>query len=160
MKYRRLVNEELQELQSEFVTFLASNQVTAGDWEKIKENSPERVESLIGMFSDIVFDKILKQVDYLELKSPNEMRLFRLFEEKIEMIGLRMEGESNLDFTQQLAPAQMMQELQQSDAKLQMYAAERSYKKERNIEAFELMQQGALISKDGALFKTLHALKK
>ncbi len=160
MKYRRLTQEELQELQSEFVTFLASNQITAEDWEKIKQNNPERVESLIGLFSDIVFDKILKQVEYLELKAAKDMRLFQFLEDKIEMVGLRIEGESNLDFTQNLEPATMVQLLQQSGAKLQLYAGERTYRKERNVEAFELMQQGALISKDGALFKSLKSLKK
>ena len=37
MKYRRLTNEELAELEKEFVRFLVSNTVTSEDWEKINE---------------------------------------------------------------------------------------------------------------------------
>ena len=160
MKYRRLTNEELQGLQSEFVTFLSSNHVTAQDWEKIKVNSPEKVDSLIGLFSDLVFDKILKQVNYLELKFPKDMRIFQFHEDKLEMVGLQIEGETSLDFTQNADPTQMMQLLQASGAKLKLYAGERAYKKDRKLEAFELMQQGALISKDGGLFKTLRSLQQ
>lgn len=158
MKYRRLTNEELEELQKEFVTFLASNQITASDWEKIKQSSPEKVEHLIGLFSDIVFEKILKQVEYLEQKTPKDMRLFHLTEDKIFMRGLRVEGATDLDFTQTSDSATMMAQLQSSTAKLQLYSGERAYKSDRMMEAFDLMQQGALISKDGALFKTLSAL--
>ena len=59
MKFRRLTNEELQELEKEFVQFLVSNTVTADDWEKIKEDNPERAEGLIEIFSDIVFEKVI-----------------------------------------------------------------------------------------------------
>ena len=158
MKYRRLTNEELQELEKEFVTFLSSNHITADDWKKLKVNSPEKIEELIGMFSDIVFEKILKQVEFLEQKTPKDMRLFQLKEDKILMRGIRVEGETDLDFTQTADPATMAVQLQSSQAKLQMYTGERAYRNGRTKEAFELMQQGALISKDGALFKALGAL--
>ena len=47
MKYRRLSNAELQELEKDFVKFLATNHITATDWVKLKENNPIKVEKLI-----------------------------------------------------------------------------------------------------------------
>ena len=160
MKFRRLDKEELKEMEAEFVRFLASNTITGEDWEKLKKNKPEQAEGLIDIFSDIVFEKILKKVKYLEIKTPVDLRTFHCEAEKIQMIGLRINGESNLDFTQNQNPDQMMALLKDSNAKLQLYKGEKVYKKEREVELFEMMeQQGALISKDGQLFKTLSQIK-
>ena len=159
MKYRRLSKAELASLEAEFIRFLASNTVTAQDWEKIKTETPEKAEGLIDIFSDLVFENTLKKVQYLELKQPKDIRTFHCQEDKISMIGLLIEGNTQLDLTQNLAPEQMISMLQLSGAELKMYSGERAYQKEREVELFELMEQGALISRDGHLFKTLQGLK-
>lgn len=158
MKYRRLNKEELLGLEKEFVQFLSSNTITADDWVKIKEEKPEQAEKLIEIFSDIVFDKILKKVEYLELKSAKNLRTFHCQAEKIYMIGILIEGASELDFTKEVPVPLMLQQLQTSDAALKMFKGEKNYAKNREEELFDLMQQGALISKDGVLYKTLAQL--
>lgn len=158
MKYRRLGKEELLELEQEFVRFLASHSITAEDWEKMKKESQEKAEGMIDIFSDIVFEQTLKKITYLELKTPRDYRTFHCLSEKIFMVGILIEGPSNLDFTQNLPPQEMMAQLQMSNAKLKLYKGEKTYNKEREVELFELMQKGALISKDGAMFKTLSQL--
>lgn len=160
MKYRRLAVDELQELESEFVNFLAANTVTADDWEKLKTQKPDKAEQLLDIFSDIVFDKILETIRYLELKTPQDLRVFHCQEEKLEVLGLLIEGNTQFDFTQNLSPEQMLQQLQLSGASVKLYHAERTYRQERKQELFDLLQQGALISKDGNLYKTLESLRK
>lgn len=159
MKFRRLTQDELKEMEVEFIRFLAANTVTGADWEKLKKDQPERAEQLIELFSDIVFEKIIGDVRYLEFKTPSDIKTFRCEAEKIYMIGLRINGESSIDFTQDQSPEQMMSLLKLAQAKLQMYQGEKAYSKERAIELFEMMQNGALISKDGKLYKTLAQLK-
>ena len=161
MKYRRLTNEELAELETEFVRFLVSNTVTGDDWEKIKKENPERAEGLIEIFSDIVFDKTISKIEFLEMKTPKDMKIFRCNKEGIELMGMKIEGESNLDFTQDdTPPEEMMAKLQLSDAKLQLYSANKKYKDDnREQEIFQMMQWGSLIS-DGKLFHLLKTLKK
>ena len=160
MKYRRLTNDELVGLETEFVRFLASNTVTGDDWEKIKKENPERAEGLIEIFSDIVFDKTITKVEYLEMKTPKDLKIFRCNKENIELMGLKVEGESDLDFTQDISPEEMMVKLQSSDAKLQMYSADKKYKDDDRLqEIFQMMQWGSLIS-DGKLFHLLRTLKK
>ena len=160
MKIRRLDQEELNEMETEFVRFLAANTITGKDWEKLKKEQPEKAEGLIGIFSDIVFEKILKKVEYLEIKSRSEIRTFHCGQDKIKMIGMRIQGESQLDFTKNQSPEQMLSLLKLSNARLQMYQGEKAYTREREIELFEMMEkQGALISKDGNLYKTLEQLK-
>ena len=160
MKFRRLDKEELQEMEPEFIRFLAANTITGDDWEKLKVENLEKAEGLIDIFSDIVFENILKKIEYLEIKTPNDLRTFHCEAEKIKMIGLKINGESSVDFTKNQDPTQIMSLLRLSNAKLQLYKGEKSYAKEREVELFELMeQQGALISKDGHLYKTLAQLQ-
>ena len=159
MKYRRLTEAELDEVEPQFVRFLASNQITADDWEKLKTESPDKVERLIEIFSDIVFDKVLEDVNYLEFKTPHDLKAFHFLEDKAVMNGLKIEGETEVDLTEQMNPKQLSQQLQLTGAKLKLYTAEKEYKESRKMEIFNLMEGGALISRSGTLFKSLEKMK-
>lgn len=159
MKFRRLTNEELGELETEFTRFLASNTVTANDWEKLKKEDHEKTEGLINIFSDIVFEKTIEKLEFLQLKTPKDLKIFHCRKENIELMGLKVDGETSLDFTQNNEPQAMMQMLQLSGAKLQLYNAQKKYKNDdRAKELFEMMQNGCLIS-DGKMYETLKNLQ-
>ncbi len=159
MKFRRLRSAELQELEADFVQFLAANTVTGSDWEQLKTAQPERAEGLIELFSDIVFEKVIKGVEYLEFKSPRDIKTFHFLEDKIILNGLRVKGETTLDFTQGQDPEAMVAQVRASGAQVQVYTAEKGYQPDREQELFRMMESGALISKDGMLFKVLEGLK-
>ncbi|MEN0005184.1 MAG: DUF6495 family protein [Bacteroidota bacterium] len=159
MKYRRLSQEELKDLEPEFVQFLSSNTVTADDWVKLKETAPQKVEQLIGVFSDIVFEKVLSKIEYLEFRTPKDVKTFHCLKDKIILLGLTAEGENDLDFTTTADPTLMLGQYKFSDASLRLYSAEKAYAKVREAELFDMLEGGAMISKDGALFKALQALK-
>jgi len=158
MKFRRLQKEELEELESDFVRFLSTNGITAEDWEKLKEEEKERAEKLIDIFSDMVFDHTLKSLEYLEYKTPKDIKTFHCGEEKMVMVGLMVEGDADIDFTEDKSPEEMLGQMQHSDAKLKLYRGEKQYSREREMELFEMMEKGALISRDGHLYKTLSSL--
>lgn len=159
MKYRLLTKDELEELEKEFVTFLAANGIPAEDWVRIKENEPAKSQELIAIFSDVVFDKILSQVHYLEYRQPDIIRIFRFGEEKVIMNGLRLEGKSAIDFTKNQDVTALMQLFKLSPGKLKIFTAEKTYQKDRLQEIFQLMQNGAQILKDDRLFSTIEQLK-
>lgn len=159
MKYRRLNTDELQELEAEFIRFLALLSIPGPDWERMKETDPERVNALIEDFSDAVFERILQNVDYLEHRSPNALRTFYFTEEKAYMLALLVEGDSAIDFTKNQTPEEMLALIQGTSARVSLQQAEKQYKATRALEIFHLMQSGALISKDGALYKLLEQLK-
>lgn len=160
MKYRRLSLEELQEMEKEFIIYLSSQSISSDMWEEIKEKHPERAEAFIEQFSDIIMERVLAKVEYLEQKLPTELHLYKCLEDKLLLIGLLVKGATAFDFTQNADPATMMQQIQISGASVQFFQAERAYKKDRNQDIFELIQKGALISKDGTLYQTLEELKK
>ncbi len=159
MKYRRLTGEELEELEKEFVRFLATNSIPAGEWERLKSERPKEVERLIQVFSDLVFERTLREVRYLEFKTARDIKTFHCLPDKIVMIGLMIDGDSQLDFTAGQDPSQMLALLQLSGARLKMYTAEKHYGKERELELFDMLESGARISKDGQLYRTLASLK-
>ena len=159
MKYRRLTIDELEELEQDFIRFLASNSITGEDWTKMKAENSSKSNELIDLFSDLIFDRTLKKVEHLEFKTPNDMKLFHCLEDKIVMMGLFVEGNSDLDFTQPADPAQMLDQLKNSSATLKLYQAEKQFSKQREMELFEMMENGCLISK-GELFFTLQKLRE
>ncbi len=158
MKYRRLTIEELEELEQDFIRFLASNSIIGDDWVKMKEKSPNKSNDLIDVFSDLIFERTLRKIEHLEFKTPNDMKLFHCLEDKIVMMGLFIEGHSTLDFTKPTTPNKMLQQLKNSSAQLKLYQAEKQFSRQRELELFEMMENGCLISK-GELFHTLQQLK-
>ncbi|MGB1216585.1 MAG: DUF6495 family protein [Saprospiraceae bacterium] len=160
MKYRRLTLTELQELEKEFTRFLASHSVTANEWVKIKENSPEKMENLLGIFSDIVFDKILGNVEYLEHKRAKDFRVYQFKDDKAVMFGLFIQGESDIDFRKEDDTQSMMTKIQTTGASVKLFAGEKKYKFTKEMEIFKVMEEGALISKDASMFNTLQSLIK
>lgn len=159
MKYRRLKLEELTALENDFIQFLAANGIPGPDWEKIKTDEPDKADGLIDLFSDIIFEKTLEKIEYLEFKTPRDIKTFHCGPEKITMNGLMIEGETEIDFTRSQDPQEMSSMLVGSAARLRMYTAEKEYHPSRKEELFKMMENGALISRDGSLFKTLEGLK-
>ena len=159
MKYRRLSKEELESLEKDFVKFLASNHITADDWVKLKAKNSKKVENLIAIYSDIVFDKTLSNLAYLEFKTPHDIKTFHCQVEKMIMFGIVVAPNSGVDFTQNLSAQGIMLAIKESGQNIQIYTAEKKYNENREKELFNMMESGCLISKDGYLFKTLSKLK-
>lgn len=159
MKFRRLTKEELQGLEGEFVQFLAANTVTAQDWERLKTEEVAKAENLLNLFGDIVFEKIIKQVVYLEFRTPNDLKTFHCLEDKIILNGLHMEGQASHDLTSDLPAAELMESFKKADVQLKIYTAEKAYLPDREKEIFRMLETGALIAPQGQWFQTIEALK-
>lgn len=158
MKYRRLRNDELAELETEFVRFLAANSIPAKDWEKIKEHNPQRVNELLDKFSEVVYEKVIANVEFLEFRTPKDIKTFYCEADTIHLLGLSVHGESTLDFTKNPSRDELLEQFQNKAAKLQIYHAKKSYQPDRNTEIFRMMESGALIAKDGGMYKILKQL--
>lgn len=161
MKYRKLTIEELTDMETEFVRFLVSNGVTADDWEKIKVENPSKAEGLIDIFSDVVFDKVLEKVKYIEHRSYNDIKTFRCLDDKIELLGIKVNNATGIDFTQGQAFENMMNYIKHAPkGSIQMYSAEKGYKDNNpKKEIFNMLENGGAIS-DGKIFETLLGLKQ
>jgi hypothetical protein len=151
MKYKRLTSEELNVLEKEFIHFLASAQITGSDWDKMKKKELEKADELIDVFSDMVYDKVLRKIKYLEYRDAKTLNLFYCAEDKIGLVGMRVKENSTLDLTN----SDVLNKWNEQDlAGVHVVKSEKNYVKEREEEVFELLQNGCLIT-DERLFKVL-----
>lgn len=153
MKFKRLPLNELQKLEKEFVQFLSSNTVTADDWVKIKKDSPEKADELIDMFSDIVYQKVMEKIEFLEFRTALDMKQFKCDKERITMMGLTVTEGAGLD----LRKGEDLNKLEGAANEISVYHAEKEYKPSREEEIFTMMNAGAAKT-NGTLFRLVENL--
>ncbi len=154
MKYRQLTKEQFSELHKEFAEFLATQQIDAEEWKKIKEEKPSMAEEELNIFSDVVWENVLIKTEYLEHISANDINLFKCNSEDIIRIYIKLK-DKNKNF---LSTNDFQWFLKNPlDDRFEYFRAEKKYKKPRNTELFELIEMGSQISK-GELFTAINQL--
>ncbi len=150
-KYRLLSQNELDELVDEFIEFLVINGIPADNWKVMKEKHPKKVLRIIELFSDVVFDSIMRKTKFLELRDKKELKTYQCLEDRFVLVGLNALKIDDADFTE---PQYMEMALSNQHDNLKIYTTEIKYEKSRGEDIFELMEKGFEKS-DGKLFKTL-----
>ena len=145
MKYRRLTKEELEELEQEFIKYLAVNTVTADDWKKIQKEDIERGEDLIDTFSDMVMEKALKNIKFLEHRSDTNLMLFRCEEAEMVLTGINLTKDIGVDFNDQKSVEILLSTGSVEDGVLTHFTSTKQYTKSRELEIFELTNTGCLV---------------
>ena len=87
MKYSRLTKEQFEELQEEFINFLAAQSITGMEWDEIKRVKPEVAEEELDVFSDLIWEGVLNNASYLENISAHQLFLFKV-EESLSLIHI------------------------------------------------------------------------
>lgn len=150
-KYRLLTIEELNELEKEFVDFLILNGITADDWEKLKSDEKEKAEDMLVLFSDVIFEGVMRKVRFLEHRTQRDLKTFQCLSDKLVLVGMKAVGNEEVDFTD----SRFIQEASRNPpANVRLYMSEKKYNREREPELYEMIRMGASIS-DGRLFKVL-----
>lgn len=152
VKYRLLSQEELESLEKDFVDYLVVNGIAADDWVSMKTEDPEAAQNISDLFSDVVFEKILRKVAFLEIYEKNAVRSFRFDVEEIQMITMETENE-NVDFND---PMFVTKAMTNPPNDLLIYKTEKPYSKDRNLEIFGMIENGCLIS-NGKLHSALES---
>jgi hypothetical protein len=149
MKYTRLTKEQLEELHQEFINFLATQSITAAEWETIKRDKPEVAEEELDIFSDLIWEGVLDKVNYLEHFSANQMFLFNIDQVKINLIAVKIEKD-DIDIRTPSGYQWLQKNLM--DDSVNLYTSSKVLKEDRNKDIFALIQQGAVITK-GDLYR-------
>ncbi|MDG4716559.1 DUF6495 family protein [Winogradskyella marincola] len=154
MKYARLTKEQFEELHQEFINFLATQSITADEWEDIKKNKPEAAEQELDVFSDLVWYGVLSKVEYLEHISPNQIHLFKCRENDMHLIAIKLK-EDKADLTTKEGFQWLRDNLLSDD--IEFFNAKKDYSEDKHQDIFKLIQQGANITK-GDLFQYFEKL--
>lgn len=154
MKYTRLTKEQFEELHQEFINFLATQSITAEEWADIKANKPEVAEEELDVFSDLVWEGVLKKVVYLEHISPQQMHLFHLKENEMQLIAIKLTIDT-VDLTTAEGFSWFRENLLSDE--VEFLTASKAYSEDKALDKLKLIQQGGVITK-GDLYKYFEKL--
>ena len=149
LKYERLTKEQLEELHPEFINFLATQSIDKIEWDDIKKNKPQVAEEELDIFSDLVWEGVLTKVTYLENISAQEMHLFHLTDKEMKLIAVKVLN-PEIDLTTKVG-FDWFKKNWQSDF-VDYMTASKAYTDDPNQDKFELIKQGAVITK-GELYQ-------
>lgn len=143
MKYRCLSPEELEPLKEDFVQFLSANTITGEDWANTKANKPEEAEKIIGLFSDIVWEKSLEKIDALEHRDERYLKVFLFEEKKISLVGFSVKAKSAPSLLEEKTFSDLASgALKFSELEADFFTSTKNYTKDRSYEMFEMMEAG------------------
>jgi hypothetical protein len=154
MKYARLTKEQLEELHPEFITFLATQSVDKTEWDDIKKNRPHLAEQEIDLFSDVIWDKALTNVSYIDHFSKNYIFLFKCIDEVVFSWVVKTNN-PQIDFVSADGIHWLADNLFSND--VEITKGRKDISENRNVALFEIIKQGGIISK-GELFNKLDSL--
>jgi hypothetical protein len=147
-KYRLLTKEELEELEPEFIQYLSANGIDAEKWTSIMAKDKVEMETHLEAFSDLVIQKSLEKISYLEYRTPDDLKVFHFDKEEAFFIGLKSDS-VNLEELDLQNKAQLK--------KIDLFKANKKYSESREEEVFDLLNKGCVIS-EGALYYQLRKL--
>lgn len=151
MKYAQLTKEQFEELNEEFAVFLATQKIDVAEWDDIKSNNPAVADDEMNLFSDLVWEKVLNNARYLQHFSKDSINLFRCNDTDIERIVVKSSNKelnflNKKDFNWFLDNSK--------DDSLDYFRGQKAYVQERNIEVFDLIKKGSMVSK-GELYEAV-----
>ncbi|MFT5337834.1 MAG: cag pathogenicity island protein 24 [Luteibaculaceae bacterium] len=148
-KFRPLTEEELDVLRPDFVQFLASNSIDAQSWEKMLKEDVESVNTYMDVFSNLVFEKALEKMKYIEHIAGQDARFFKCGEEEIELIGVKID-------TPETPILEALKNPNTTPGKIEVYSAKKGYQPNKQEELFRMLNSGGSVS-NGEWFEKLKA---
>jgi hypothetical protein len=148
VRFRRLTQDELFALETEFKQFLIIHELYDEEWRILAQNSPEKAEQFIELFSDLVFLKVFEEVSYLVHFTSNLVSFFDVREEVLKAYHFKYQGKESIANETELQRV-IMEEFDQ----IEVYSGTKKRTKEKADEVFDLVRKGSEICSE-TLFST------
>lgn len=154
MKYKRLTKEQFESLHQEFANFLATQSIDKKEWDTIKLNTPEIAEQELDVFSDLIWEGVLTNAQFLEHFSKNYIFLFHCQEKLIQSIVIKSLV-TDVDFMTKEGLQWLSDTL--FTETVEMHLGKKEYDGNRNEAIFNLITEGAILS-DGQLYIQINGI--
>lgn len=138
MRFRRLTSDELLALETEFKQFLIIHELYDEEWRTLAKQSPEKADEFIGLFSDIVFEKIFNELDYLVHFSHQVVSFFDVRNNPMTAYHIRSTSDLFLQNETLLAEA-----VSQKLDELSFFIGKKNVEKTKAEEVWDLIQKGS-----------------
>lgn len=152
MKYTRLTKEQLETLHHEFARFLATQSIDRKEWETLKTTKPEVVEQELDVFSDLIWENVLSNAQFLDHFSSSHVFLFQCFDNEMHSIIIKS-LHPNMDLTSKDGLEWLNQNM--FGEEIEIHLGKKKYENERNLAIFEMIQQGAQLN-EGTFYTQLN----
>jgi hypothetical protein len=146
-KYRLLNKEELASFEDEFVKYLVVNGIVADDWKLMLEKSPDDAQKIIDVFSDVVFEQIMRSAKFLRIARKTYIQAIQCNQDKMIMVAISTKDEA-IDMTTIDWSAVT------DYSPFEIHKADKEYQLPREEELFKLTEIGYSLD-DGSLYKAL-----
>lgn len=154
MKYKRLTKEQFEELHQEFANFLATQSIDKQEWDTIKQTQPHIAEQELDVFSDLVWEGVLKNAKFLEHFSKNHIFLFHCQELQLQTIIIKSLV-PEVDFLTKSGLQWLSDNL--FTETVELHTGKKEYNNDRNESIFQLIVDGAILS-DGQLYNQIQGI--
>ena len=151
MRYHKLTEKQLHEMHREFSIFLSSQGIDKEKWNNIKKNKPRDIGNYINLFSDIVWEKILTDCEFVDFLTPDQVFLFETNKKLAHLIVVKLKSKT-LDLTTSKGFEIMLQKIHEDSVEL--FEASKSYSPSRNLFIYNQLKKGAIMTK-GERYKRL-----
>lgn len=158
MKYRRLSDNELKQLKSEFSEFLSSFDLDEKKWEQLNSSKPGEANVLLENFSDLIFDNVMENIRHLERKQSERWEVMQVHEDGIEQITVKVNEGALVDLTNPDCIEDLATyESEELGRLISIAKSERKYDGNRQHEIFQMMESG-FYSVDKSVYEALNRL--
>ncbi|MEO9258353.1 MAG: DUF6495 family protein [Crocinitomicaceae bacterium] len=142
MDYRMLSREEMTLFDEDFKHYLIVNGIPNEAWLEMNEKNVSEAQKIVEVFSDVVLQKAYEKIQFLEFRSKQQLMLFSCEKEEIHLIGLSSKDEA-VDFS---TPEAIQESILNYNSQIQSFRQTKKYSKKREIELFEMTEQGCVVS--------------
>ena len=151
MKYRLLTEQELAPLQEEFLKYLLVANITPQSWDILKQNNPKESQYHLEVFSDLVLDKILSEVSYVDIVLENRVEVYHFMQDQAYLFSIENKVLGTFDYKKN--------DWSSLDLKTtNLVKGKKSYSKEKNKEVFEILNKPHAFISSGDLYKKIALL--
>lgn len=142
MNYRMLSREEMTLFDEDFKHYLIVNGISNEAWLEMNEKNVSEAQKIVEVFSDVVLQKAYEKIQFLEFRSKQQLMLFSCEKEEIHLIGLSANDEA-VDFS---TPVAIKESILNYNSQIQSFRQTKKYSKKREVELFEMTEQGCVVS--------------
>lgn len=156
MKFRTLNSDELLHFDDDLKHFLIINGVSNEEWTDLNTDNPEKAIELVGLFSDMIWQRVYEKIEYLEFQTPKQLFLFHCKKNEIDLIVLKSESKEVNFSTSELIHDSLINHAK----KITYFQQSKKYNEDREIEIFNMVERGCIISSEEFYQKILKTIKE
>ncbi len=139
-----LTAEEMEIFDEDFKHFAIANGVSNEEWLEMNASNVELATKLVALFSDTVLQKVYEKVTFIEHRSPSSCLVFKLNEDKIDLISLSAKCDKvDLSTAESIHSA-----LVDHPSEVMIFQSLKAYTKVREEEIHDMLTQGCVNSSE------------